>query len=258
MRNMKKYLGLAGLLVAAAVSGCDKNAVQDITTAPPASRVKFFNFGVGTPSVNFYANDTKLTAISSTTGAESTLGVAQGNTGSGGFYNGIAPGQYTLTGRITATTDKDLPISNVPATIADGKFYTYYISGIYNTTSKTADAFVVEDPLPPVDYTVAYVRFVNAISNSSPMVLSAKNTTSGVVVPLGAAIAYKNAGAFTALPGGIYDISTRVAGAATDAITRTGVSFSPGIVYTIGARGDITVAGTTSANRAQLDNTANR
>lgn len=258
MRNMKKYLGLAGLLAAAAISGCDKNAVQEITTAPPASRVKFFNFGVGTPSVNFYANDTKMTAIVSTTGAEAVLGVAQGGVGSGGFYNGIAPGQYTLTGKISAATDKDLPISNLPTTIADGKFYTYYISGIYNTTAKTADAFAVEDPLPAVDYTVAYVRFVNAISNSSPMVLSAKNTTTLTTVPLGAAVAYKNAGAFTALPGGIYDISTRVTGATTDAITRLAVSFSPGIVYTIGARGDITVAGTTSANRAQLDNTANR
>lgn len=259
MRNMKKYLGLAGLLVAAAVSGCDKNAVQDITTAPPASRVKFFNFGVGTPSVNFYANDTKLTAVVSTiTGAESTLGVAQGFAGAGGFYTGITPGQYTLTGKISAATDKDVPISNLPATIADGKFYSYYISGIYNTTAKTADAFVVEDPLPAVDYTVAYVRFVNAISNSNPMVLSAKNTTSGVIVPLGAAIDYKKAGAFTALSGGVYDISTRVAGETTDAITRAGVSFSPGIVYTVGARGDITVTGTTSANRPQLDNTANR
>ncbi len=258
MRNMKRHLGFAGLLFAASLSACDKNGVQDITTAPPASRVKFFNFGVGTPSVNFYANDTKLTAIVSTTGAESALGVGQGAAGSGGYYNGIAPGQYTLTGKIAATTDKDLPISNLSATIADGKFYSYYISGIYNSTAKTADAFVVEDPLPAVDYTVAYVRFVNAISNSSPMVLSAKSTASGVVVPLGAAVAYKSAGVFTALPGGVYDISTRVTGASTDAITRTAVSFFPGIVYTIGARGDITVGGTTSANRPLLDNTANR
>lgn len=258
MRKMKRHLGFAGLLFAASLTACDKNGLQDITSAPAASRVKFFNFGVGTPSVNFYANDTKLTAIVSTTGAESTNGVAQGGTGSGGFYNGIAPGQYTLTGKISAATDKDLPISNVSATIADGKFYTYYISGIYNTTSKTADGFVVEDPLPAVDYTLAYVRFVNAISNSSPMVLSANSTVTGITVPLGAAIAYKGAGAFTPLPEGIYDLSTRVTGASTDAITRTAVSFSAGRVYTIGARGDITVAGTTSANRAQLDNTANR
>jgi len=258
MKNMKKYLGLAGLLCAAALSGCDKNAVQNIAGAAPASRVKFFNFGVSTPSVNFYANDTKMTAIGSTTGAESPLGVAQGASGSGGFYDGIAPGQYTLTGKISAATDKDVPISNLAATIADGKFYSYYISGIYNTTSKTAEAFVVEDPIPAIDYTVAYVRFVNAISNSSPMVLSAKNTTSGTVIPLGAAIAYKSAGVFTALPGGIYDISTRVSGASSDAITRAAVSFSAGNVYTIGARGDITVVSTTSANRPILDNTANR
>jgi len=39
--------------------------------------VKFYNFSTGAPGVNFYANDTKLTAITSTTGAESTTGVAQ-------------------------------------------------------------------------------------------------------------------------------------------------------------------------------------
>src|SRR5439155_7466238 len=109
-----------------------------------------------------------------------------------------------------------------------------------------------------IDFSASSVRFVNAISNSSPMTLYAKNTTTGVEVAVGSVVAYKAAGAFTPLPGAVYDLSTRVAGSATNVITRTGVSFSAGRVYTVGARGDITVTSTTATNRPILDNTANR
>ena len=260
MINMNRYLRIAGALCAVVLSSCfEKNGVQDITVPAPASRIKFFNFGPGAPNVNFYANDTKMTAITSATGVESTVGVAQGGVGSGGNYNGIAPGTYTLAGKISAATDKDLAISSVSAPIADGKFYSYYISGPYDATTKKAEAFVVEDPVPALDYTTAYVRFVNAISNSSPMVLSARNTTTAAVTAVGAAISYKGAGAFTAVPAGVYDVSVRANGETTDLVLRTGVSFNAGNVYTIGARGDATISSTSSsANRPILDNTANR
>src|SRR5437762_14056514 len=108
----KRHLSRAVLLCAAALASCDKNTVQDITGPLAASRVKFFNFGVSAPGVNFYANATKLTAITSGTGTESTGGVAYGGTGNGGLYSAIASGQYTLTGRIADTTGgfKDRPV----------------------------------------------------------------------------------------------------------------------------------------------------
>jgi hypothetical protein len=255
---MNRYLSVAALLSAAALTSCDKNAVQNITEAPPASRIKFFNFGVNAPAVNFYANTTKMTAVSSATGVESTNGVSYGNAGSGGLYDGIDPGQYTLAGKISATTDKDLAISSFTATIDNGKYYSYYLSGFYNTTTKTVDSFIVEDPVPAIDYTVAYVRFVNAISNSSPMALSVKDSNAGTVTAIGGAVAYKAAGAFVSVPGAVYDLSTRVSGATTDAITRTQVSLVAGRVYTISARGDMTVTSTTATNRPFLDNTANQ
>jgi hypothetical protein len=90
------------------------------------------------------------------------------------------------------------------------------------------------------------------------MTLYAKNQVSGTEVAVGAAAAYKSAGAFTALPGGVYDLAARYAGASTNAIARTGVSFAAGRVYTIGARGDITITSTTSAIRPFLDFTTNR
>lgn len=258
------YKCVLALLGAATVSACGDNAVQKITATAPGAKVKFFNFGVNAPSVNFYANTTKMTAISSTSGTESTNGTAypvagNGGVGNGGFYSGIAPGQYTLTGNISATTDNGLAISSLPTTLADGKYYSYYQSGFYNTTTKTVDAFIVEDPfIPNFDYTVAYVRLVNASSNSQPMILYAKNTTTAVEVPVGAAVAYKAAGVFTALPGGIYDLSARLSGSSTNAISRTGVTFLAGSVYTIAALGDMTITSTTAATRPVLNQTPNR
>jgi len=272
---MISYRLLAALLGAVALTSCgDRNAAQEISAPIAGSAVKFFHFGVNAPAVNFYADNTKLSGTSSTscsdavtgsttdatclsTGKEPTTGTGYGVAANGGgLYASVAPGSHTLSGRITATTDNGLAISNTPATFENGKFYSYYLSGIYNTTAKTVEGFVVEDPPPAFDYTKAYVRFVNAVPNSQPMTLYAKETTSGVEGPVGSQVAYKAAGTFVAVPSGIYDLSTRVAGSSSNVITRTGVSFSANRVYTISSRGDITA--TTGTNTPALDNTANR
>ena len=261
-QTISRYTSIAVVAAAALLSACGTKEVQNIVGPSPNSRIRFFNFGVNAPSVNFYANETKMTAIQSTTGTESTNGIAYGGVGAGGDYSAIAPGQYTVTGRIAATTDKDLPISSVSTTIEDGKYYSFYMSGFYNTTTKSVEGFVVEDPFTvPPDFNTATVRFVNAISNANPMTLYARNTTTGAEVPIGAEVAYKGAGAFTNVPGGAYDLNTRYTGSATNVVTRPAVSFVGGRVYTITARGDITVAATTtcaSTNKTCLDNTANR
>lgn len=254
---MNRLRFFAVLLSAAALAGCEKNAVQDLTGPLPSARIKFFNFGVGSPPVNFYANDTKMTAISSATGTESNLGVVYGNVASGGLYAGIEPGHYTISGRIASAAAKDVPISTVAVTIEDGKQYSYYQSGFYDAAAKTVDSFIVEDDFPAaIDWTTAHVRFVNAISNAAPMVLYATNDATGQVITIGGAVPYKSAGAFTAVPEGVYDLSTRYEGGATDVIVRSNVTFGNGRVYSIGARGDI--KSTLAARRPFLDNTLNR
>ncbi|HJP58854.1 MAG TPA: DUF4397 domain-containing protein, partial [Gemmatimonadaceae bacterium] len=222
---MNRYGSLAVLVVAGLLSACGDKTVQQLTQAPLASaRVRFFNFGVNAPGVNFYADETKMSAVVSTTGTEATTGIGYGGVSAGGAYAAIAPGQHSLAGKIAATTDKDLAISTVNATIGDGKYYSYYQSGFYNTTTKTVDAFVVEDPFTtPTDLGTATVRFVHAISNANPMTLFAKSTVSGAEVPIGGEVAYKNAGSFVTIPAGSYDLSTRYTGATTNAMSRTGV-----------------------------------
>ncbi len=256
---MKKQTSIALLLLAAVVSACGSKMTTDITAPVAASKVKFFNFGVNAPGVNFYAGTTKMTAISSTTGIESVLGTNYGSAGSGGLYATIAPGSYALSANIASATDKDLAISKVTATIADGKNYSFYTSGFYDATAKSVDGFVVEDGYPAtIDYTQSLVRFVNAISNSQPIILYAKNQLTGTEVAVGTAIAYKTGGTFVGLPQGVYDLSARLAGSTTNLFTRTSMSFNAGRVYTIGARGDITITSTTATNRPFFDNTANR
>lgn len=257
---MIRYRALALLLcAAAALSSCEENAVQDIAGPATGARIRFFNFGVNAPGVNFYADQTKMTAISSTTGAESTTGVTYGNVGSGGFYATIAPGQHEFSGRIAAATDKDLPISSVVATLENGKHYSFYQSGFYNATAKTVDAFIIEDSfVDEIDWSVAYVRFVNAISNAEPMALYVTHQTTSQETAIGGEIAYKGASAFVPVLSGVYNLATRYADSTSDAITRTGVSFSAGRVYTVGALGNITVTDPAAATRARLDNTANR
>ncbi len=260
---MNRHASIAALLCASLVSACGPSALQDITIAPPAaSRIRFFNFGVNAPGVNFYSDATKMTAILSSTGVESTNGIAYGGVSANGDYLAIDPGSHTFTGKIAATTDKDLAIATLTTTIADGVFYSLYLSGFYNTTAKSIESFIVDDTFTiPADVTTTSVRFVNAISNSSPMILYAKNQTTLVETAIGGAVAYKAAGAFTTLPPGVYDLNTRLAGSSTNLIPRTSVGLIGGRVYTITARGDITVAPSTTAcgstNRTCLDNTAN-
>jgi hypothetical protein len=257
MMNLFKAFVLT--LCVGALAACEKNAVQDITGPLPSARVKFYNFGVNAPAVNFFANETKMTAITSTTGAESAVGVGYGGVAAGDRYVAIAPGQHTFSGRISALVDKDLPISTVAATIADGKHYSFYQSGIYNSPAKTIDSFLVEDNFPAaIDWSVSLVRLVHAISNAGSLALFAVNTETGVETPIGGAVAYRSAGAFTPLTPGLYDIRARYPGATANVIVRTGVGFAPGRVYTIGARGDITVTSTTAATRPFLDVTINR
>ena len=247
------------LLGAAALIACEKNAVQEITGPAPAARIKFFNFGLGAPGVNFYANDTKVTAVTSATGTEATTGVTFGNVGAGGLYTGIEPGNYNFSGRIAATVDKDLPISELPFTIQEGNFYTLYLSGPYDPITKTVDSFIIHDDFrQDIDFTVAQVRFVNAIYNANPMTLYATHSVSGVVESINGPVAYKGSTDFIEIPPGSYNLRARYTGSATNVISRDAVGFNGGRAYTITARGDITVVSTTAANRPFLDNTINR
>jgi hypothetical protein len=257
---MNRNAQLAALIGAALLAACGDKVDRTVTGPAPAARIKFFNFGVNAPGVDFYANNVKVTAFSSATGSESTRGSIYGEGGAGGFYVGVTPGQYTLNGKITATTDHGLAISTATQNIENGKAYSFYQSGFYNTTTKTVDAFVIEDAwTTPTDFTKARIRFVNTISNATgPLQLVVKNQATGSTeIAIGAPVAYKSATAFTDIPAGVYDLYGRYTATGANLFTRTGVSLGGLRVITIAARGDITVTGTTATNRPFFDATPN-
>ena len=265
---------LTALAAVLTLSACgldlETTAVQDISAPATGGRVLFFNFGIGAPSVNFYAGDRKVTAIASATGAEATTGVAYGGVGNGGLYATLAPGTYAFSGRIVgAVFDNGLSISSINASLEDGKSYSVFQSGVYDAVTKTVDGFVVTDPYPETfDFSVAFVRFVHASPNSNAMTLNATNTVTSTVTAVGTSVAYKSAGTFIALPAGTYNVTgtcattcnSTGAGNATTTVTRTGITLSAGRYYTIALRGDVTLnpATTSLANRLLFDFSANR
>ena len=274
---MRIHTSLIALFGAAALVACGKEADRDITApVTTTSAIRFFNFSVGAPSVQFFANDAQVTATLTAScqgarnppvtatdstcleiGIQSATGVAYTGVAAGGLYTGLDAGQYTFSGRQMSSTGPTTTVSIVPATIDAGKYYSYYQSGFYNSTAKTSDAFIVEDVMPTtIDWSKSLVRFVNAIGNSVPMTLVAVDTL-GNETPLGGVTAYKSASAFTALTPAPYDLHARDA-SGTDKIVRTFVTFMAGHVYTITARGDMTVTSSTATNRPYLDNTANQ
>ena len=251
---------LAILACAATLVACSKDAVQIISAPATGASVKFYNFSMGSPGVNFFANDAQITALRSDSGATTKGGTNYGAVAAGGLYSAVPVGQVSLTGRIGAVAGA-VTIATVPAPLADGKFYSLYLSGPYNTTTNSTDAFIIEDAMPAFDYTNANVRFVNAIANApNPMVLWAKSTTVKDSVPIGgtAGIGYKGATAFVPIRGDAYDLTVRYPGSNTAVVTLAAQTFSVGRVYTISSRGDITITSTTAANRPVLNNTANR
>lgn len=260
-RAMTSSRFLATLACAATLAACSKDAVQIISAPLSGASVKFYNFSMGAPGVNFFANDVQLTALRSDSGATTKSGTTYGNVAAGGLYSAVPAGQITLTGRIGTVTDAGVTIGTVAAPLVDGKFYSLYLSGPYNTTSKSTDAFIIEDVMPAFDYAKSNVRFVNAIANTpNPMVLWAKSTTVGDSVAIGgtAGTGYKGATGFVPIRGDAYDLVVRYPGSNTAVITLTAQTFSAGRVYTISSRGDVTVTSSTAANRPLLNNTANR
>lgn len=264
---MKKLnIFTTALLLSALFSSCKKDGVHEIatTTTENAAQIKLYNFGINSPSLNFYANDAKVSAISSVTGVEATTGVAYGSIFPASNYSFLTGGTYTLKG-ITPTlaaTDPNVTVATLQTTLVNGKFYSLYTSGFYNTATKTTDAFIVEDKIPEANATSANVRFVNTIPNATQgFDLIVKNTTTLTETVVAKNIAYKGVSDFALVPNGVYEIYARYANGTVNVISRNGtsvVSFIYGRTYTVSSRGDITVTSTTAVNRPFLDNTSNR
>lgn len=249
--------------VALMISSCAKDAVQIIDTPPNGPFVKVYNFALNGPSANFFINDFKISAANSTTGIELATGLA---------YSGVFPANNNYINAPTsgsvifktiipaaATVNPGITVANISSTIETGKYYSFYTSGLFDATAKTTSGFVLEDMIPAVDTSTAYVRIVNAIPNVgiAGFNLTGLNTNTSAVVNIADPTAYKTASSFVKVPNGVYNLTSVSTNSPTSyTITRAAVSFSKGFVYTISVRGDALL--TTGISLRALDLTRNR
>jgi len=167
----------------------------------------------------------------------------------------LTPGAYALVGRSSVPADAGSVVSTVNGTLEVGKFYSYFMSGVYATGTKSTDAFIVEDKLPTTfDYSKAYLRVVNASVNAPP--ISASTTLQGTtnVITVATNVAYKAASEIVTIPPGLTDITITFTGFAP--VTVTGFGFSGGHVYTMALRGD--VSSSVTANKPTITVFTNR
>lgn len=239
---MKKIVNK--ILILCAVSflftACDENAIPEITepVAEGATFVKFFLNAEDAPEVNFYFDDQKVSAVPSSTSDE-----VQGNK-----YGSVFPSNaYALIKAITVDIyAKDLE-GNVIATknynFAADKHYSAYLLG----TPDSYEIFVLEDDLPMADNVKIHWRFVNTMTNI-PFAVDAFAIKAAVpatddapaqpviVVTLGNALAFKQAGQYMELEPGKYTFKAFESG--TDYTVETSKAYIQNAV-TLGSKGRV-------------------
>ncbi|RZL15227.1 MAG: DUF4397 domain-containing protein, partial [Pedobacter sp.] len=248
------------IALSALFSSCEKTAVKDISTPFSGAQIKFYNFAVNSPGVNFYANNIKLTGLLSATGAESATGTLFGGLSPARGYV-LAPAgaavvfksQTSSTMAVAAATGQgpNIETATLTASVEDGKSYTFYTSGVYDYTTKKSDAFIIEDKLPVSDTSQSYIRLVNPGHTTSTISLELTNvvgsgsTTPIVVTTPITGIAYKAASQFIAVKSGAYTL--RVIDAASGkVVTRASTGLVKDRIYTFTLRGNL-VSGTPAA-----------
>lgn len=259
------------LLMATLLSCGDKDIViSEYTRAPgDEAQVRFYNFGINAPSVNFYANDVKVTAAQSLTGEMAATGVSFGGTYPSLGYVEVPTGQGVIVKSKTPTTlviptnnvnkyEKDKEVSNLTvSTLESRKQYSVFIAGYFNKDTHTAESFVISDDLPPSDTSKVFIRVVNSgVAEAGTLSIKAERMKGTEVLSeqvIDAALPFKKATPFVALPYGSYRL-TIVSSVTPTVLWQRTLTLNADRVHTIAVRGDLRF----TSPAPLLDNTQNR
>ncbi len=261
--NIKGYLLLLlGICTVIAACKDGKEAVPDITKPITGAKIRLYNFAYNSPGVNFYANQQKISAVTSANGSEAVGGVAFGGTYPANQYALTPAGQTTFKAQ-TSSTNLTMPnavLTTVDKNVEEGKYYSLFTSGVYNATTKTTEGFIVEDIFPKVaDTAQANIRIVNSGFNTSTlsMILTLTKVTNGVTridtVNIASGVPYKSASPYVGFRPGAYAIVVTDL-ASGKKVTRAATTFLTDRVYTLALRGNLI----TSVPAPFIDNTVNR
>jgi hypothetical protein len=238
---------LAILAAGFLLSGCEKNAInENYQPASSGAYVKMIHAAQEAPMSNMYLDNAKITAL-----APTTAGIVTGLSYAGtavfpatyGYAN-VPAGSFNL--QIIDTTSAkgtaDI-VAAAPVNLSEGASYSAFLIG----KAGAFETFLVQDELPMMNQTKAYIRFVNVMVDAPTSfdvkaVRKATTQTPEIVTVIGNNVGYKNNTTYIEIEPGTYDFPIYATGSATPYTTMTGIAPTGGRVYTLYTRGNYTAA----------------
>lgn len=249
------------------VAGCKKSVITQYGNTASGISIKILHTAPGTPAVDGYVNNIKITPLSSLSVTDNAVvtsvvtGISYNYFGATATYLGLFPGSNyaavpsgSTAIKVVASTTAPVLISSqtsVPGAVigsatqntVDGSAYSVFALGLTGSATSPLGIKVVEDKFPIADPGKAYVRFAYMIPNGKPVDVSATATLTATTTTLTSNIAYSTVSDFVAVnvnPAGLtnYTFQMYLAGTTTKLGTvSAAVSFAPGRYYTIIGRG---------------------
>lgn len=224
---MRKTFNKILLVVAVSLffNACDENAIPEITESVPegATYVKFFLHAQDAPIVNFYFDDKKVSAVSSSSDDE-VKGNGYGSVFPSNAYALIPSGTFNVNARdLEGNT-----VASSSITFAADKNYSAYLVG----AAESPEIFAMEDVLPEPDNVKIYWRFVNTMA-AMPFAVDVFAVKAAVaatdeipaqpveIITLGNNLAFKEAGDYKELQPGKYNFRIFESGTDYDIETST-------------------------------------
>jgi len=261
MKNIS-YKILFFLTIGFLFGACDDegNAIPERTKyVTSGAMIRFSHASQEGPMVNFYLDDQKVTTKSAT-GIGRQTGLFWSSTLSNtihpttyGYVN-VPAGSYTLQAVDTSTikgavTLAKKVIASAPVQLEDNVSYTAYLVG----KAGSLELLTVKDELPPIDFSRAYIRFVNAMPGTPGDfdVKAIRTAPDAETIPVATSVAFKGESGYVPIPAGTYDFALYLNGSTTAYTTYTGGAIVAGRVYTFYTKGNY-VASPGTINRQLL------
>ncbi len=273
---MKKIIYLSACVLALAAASCKKGAITQLSNPAAGVQVKFIHVAPGTPGLDGFINNVKLTPLTNVSVTDNLLptSIVTGYT-----YLNVFPGSNYAVTASGSTAIKVVASTPVPALVSaqtsipgatigsatqattDGLAYSVFAIGLQGSATAPLTMKVIQDVFPDPVSGMAYVRIANFIPNGLALDFTGTYTPTGGVattVPITTAIAYPSLTAFiavnvNALSTTSYSFQAYNTGTTTKVGGAVSVSLTPGRYYTVMARGlyaDYPVPGTSITLKA--------
>jgi hypothetical protein len=284
---MRKISYIIAIPFAMLLAGCTKSVITQYGDAATGALVKIVHTAPGTPAIDVYVNNVKITPVASVSVTDNAMlssiitGINYNYNGTAATYLGLFPGSNYASVATGSTVIKVQASTPVPALVSPqtsapgaaigtitqattaGAAYSVFTLGLPGSAISPLGIKVIPDVFPAAQAGMAYVRLAYMIPNGAPVDMSSTVTLTGATVATTTTVvtnlAYSNASDFVAVPvnpTGLASYTFQLYLTATTTKLGTvsaAISLAPGRYYTIIGRGlaaDYPVPGTTITLKA--------